>query len=146
MRSLRAAMLVLCMGLIAPVAASAASLDDEVRAAYAAWDAAFNNGDAKVVAAFYTEDALLLPPSHDIIKGPAGVEKFFAGLLANGVTGHKLELIEAKGDAGLIVAAAKWSAAGKDANGAPDAFGGIATHVFARQADGSLKLKLHTFN
>jgi hypothetical protein len=25
-------------------------------------------------------------------------------------------------------------------------FGGIATHVFARQPDGSLKLKLHTFN
>ena len=146
MRALRAAMLVLCMGLIASVAASAASLDDEVKAAYAAWDAAFNNGDAKVVAAFYTEDALLLPPSHDIIKGPAGVEKFFAGLFANGLTGHKLELIEAKGDAGLIVAAAKWSAAGKDANGAPATFSGIATHVFAKQADGSLKLKLHTFN
>ena len=24
--------------------------------------------------------------------------------------------------------------------------GGIATHVFERQADGSLKLRLHTFN
>jgi uncharacterized protein (TIGR02246 family) len=139
-------MLVLCMGLIAPVAVSAASLDDEVKAAYAAFDAAFNNGDPKVVAAFYTEDALVLPPSHDIIKGPAGIEKFFAGFFANGVTGHKLELIEAKGDGGLVVAAAKWSAAGKDANGAPATFSGLATHVFARQADGSLKLKLHTFN
>ena len=119
---------------------------DEVRAAYAAWDAAFNNGDAKVVATFYTEDALLLPPSHDIIKGPASVEKFFAGLFANGLTAHKLELIEAKGDAELAAAAAKWSAAGKDASGAPATFSGIATHVFAKQADGSLKLKLHTFN
>jgi len=118
----------------------------EVEAAYAAWDAAFNKGDAKVVAAYYTEDSILLPPSHDIIKGPAGVEKFFVDIFANGVTAHKLELIETVGDAGLIAAAGKWSAAGKDANGAPAAFGGLATHVFARQSGGSLKLKLHTFN
>jgi uncharacterized protein (TIGR02246 family) len=118
----------------------------QVKAAYAAWDAAFNKGDAKGVAALYTEDSLLLPPSHDVIKGPAGVEKFFAGLFANGVTGHKLELIEAEGDGGLVAAAGKWSASGKDANGAPATFGGIATHVFAKQPDGSLKLKLHTFN
>jgi ketosteroid isomerase-like protein len=119
---------------------------NEVNAAYAAWDTAFNNGDAKAVAGFYTQDSLLLPPSHDIIRGPAGVEEFFAGLFANGVTAHTLELIETEGDAGLIAAAAKWSAKGKDANGAPATFGGIATHVFGKQADGSLKLKLHTFN
>jgi ketosteroid isomerase-like protein len=117
-----------------------------VRAAYAAWDAAFNKGDAKVVASFYTEDSLLLPPSHEIIKGHASVEKFFAGHFASGLTAHKLELIEAEGDAELVAAAGKWSAAGKDANGAPARFSGIATHVFAKQVDGKLKLKLHTFN
>lgn len=146
MRSLRVAMIVLCMGLIAPVAASAASLEDEVRAAYAAWDAAFNNGDAKLIAASYADDALLLPPSHDILKGPAGAETFFGGLFTNGVTGHKLELIEARGDGAMVVSAAKWSANGKDSTGAPATFSGIATHVFAKQPDGSLKLKLHTFN
>ena len=62
-------------------------------AAYQAWDAAFATGDAKAIAAFYTDDATFLPPTHDVIEGPAGVEKFFAGLLGNGVTGHKLELI-----------------------------------------------------
>ena len=64
------------------------------------------------------------------------------------MTGHKLELIEVEGDGSdeLIVAAAKWSAHGKDASGAPATFGGVATHVFEKQPDGSLKLKLHTFN
>ncbi len=127
-----------------PMAAFAS--DAEVKAAYAAWDAAFSKGDAKAVAAFYTADAVLLPPTHDVIKGPAGVEKFFAGLFSNGVTGHKLELIDMSGDNKTIVGAAKWSAQGKDANGAAATFGGIATHEFARQADGSLKLRLHTFN
>jgi ketosteroid isomerase-like protein len=63
-----------------------------------------------------------------------------------GVTGHKLELIEAQGEGDLVYGAAKWSADGKDAQGADQAWGGVATHIFERQADGSLKLKLHTFN
>ena len=138
----RVAIFVLVAGLLAPVAAHAASLDEQVKAAYTAWDAAFNTSDAKAVAAFYADDAVLLPPTHDVIKGPAEIEKFWAGLFGAGVTGHKLELIVANGDADMAVAAARWSAKGKD--GA--SLGGIATHEFAKQADGSLKLRLHTFN
>jgi uncharacterized protein (TIGR02246 family) len=130
-----------------PLGAFEASADDQVVAAYAAWDQAFNTGDATKVAAFYTDDAVFLPPTHDVVEGPAGVEKFFAGLLGSGVSGHKLELIEVTGaDNDMVVAAAKWSAQGKDASGAPVTFGGVATHVFERGSDGSLKLKLHTFN
>ena len=133
-----------------PLAANAESAQSEVTAAYQAWDAALNSGNAKAVAALYTEDAVFLPASHDVIKGPAGVEGFFAPLLAGGFTGHKLELIEVEGDGDdddeLVVAAAKWSAQGKDASGKPATFGGVATHVFEKQSDGSLKLKLHTFN
>jgi uncharacterized protein (TIGR02246 family) len=142
MPSLRTAILVLCIGILVPAPANAADLEDEVKAAYAAWDAAFSKGDAKAIAAFYTDDATFLPPTHDIVKGPAGVEQFFAGLFAIGVTQHKLDLIEANGGPDMVVGAAKWSAKSKD--GA--AIGGIATHLFKKQADGSLKLKLHTFN
>lgn len=127
-------------------AAYAGSPEEDVTAAYAAWDAAFGNADAAAIAAFYAEDAVFLPPSHDVIKGPAGVEKFFAGLFKGGATAHKLELLEAQGDDTLLFGAAKWSAMGKDANGADQPWGGIATHVFERQSDGSLKIKLHTFN
>ncbi len=137
----RAAMLTLSVGLLAPKMVSAASSDEQVRAAYAAWDASFGKSDAKAISAFYTDDALLLPPSHDILRGPAAVEKFFAGLFTAGVTGHKLDLIEANGTPDLIVATAKWAARSKDGP-----IGGIATHEFNRQTNGNLKLKLHTFN
>ena len=120
--------------------------EDEIRPAYAAWDAAFAKGDAKAVAAFYADDAMFLPATHEVIKGPSGVEKFFTGIFSMGVTGHKLEVIEAHRDGGILYGAARWSAKGKDANGADQPWGGIATHIFERQADGSLKLKLHTFN
>ncbi|MGD9509994.1 MAG: SgcJ/EcaC family oxidoreductase [Geminicoccaceae bacterium] len=147
MKPIYLAIMTLLVAFGLPVGAFAASADDQVAAAYAAWDQAFNTGDAAKVAAFYTDDAVFLPPTHDVIEGPAGVEKFFAGLFGNGVTGHKLELIEVTGaDDEMVVAAAKWSASGKDASGAATTFGGVATHVFERESDGNLKLKLHTFN
>ena len=134
------------VALVTPVAAQDAAVEKDVKAAYAAWDEAVNKGDAKAVAAFYTDDAVLLPPDHKVYNGPAGVEQFFSGVISGGMKGHKLELIEADGEGDLIIAAGKWSATGKDAKGAETPWGGVATHVFEKQDDGSLKLRLHTFN
>jgi uncharacterized protein (TIGR02246 family) len=136
-----AAIIMICATL-APSVTNAASIEDQVNSAYAIFDTAFNKSDAKAVATLYTDDSLLLPPSHEIIKGPTAIEKFFTGLFANGVTGHKLELIQARADGTQIVGAARWSAKAKDGS----SISGIATHVFAKQPDGSLKLVLHTFN
>lgn len=144
-RSFNTALLLGTSAALAGAPARAASPEEDVAAAFAAWDAAFGK-DAKSIASFYADDALFLPVTHKVIEGPAGVEEFFAGILGMGVTGHKLELIRANADGNLIYAAARWSANGKDSSGADQPWGGIATHVFERQPDGSLKLKLHTFN
>jgi uncharacterized protein (TIGR02246 family) len=127
-------------------AVMADEIEDQVKNAYSAWDAAFNKKDAEAIAAFYTEDAYFLPPTHKVIEGQKGVAEFFSGLFKGGVTGHKLEMIEADGDGKVVFGAAKWSAKGKDDKGQPKDFSGMATHVFEKQSDGGLKLKLHTFN
>jgi len=124
----------------------ASQIKDQVENAYAAWDAAFNKKDSNAVAAFYTDDAYFLPPSHNVLQGPKEVAEFFSGLFDAGVTDHKLELIEAQGNGNIVFAAAKWSASGKSAQGQPATHSGVATHVFENKPDGKLKLKLHTFN
>jgi len=129
-----------------PVGSFAADPKSEVVAAYAAWDAAFNKGDAKTLAAAYLPNAKLLPPTHEVASGPAAIEQFFAGLHASGVTDHKLQVIDAGGDDKVVYGTANWSANGKDKDGKPATFSGIATHVFERQPDNSLKLRLQTFN
>lgn len=139
-----AIVLVICAG--STTTSLAGSSEDDVKSAYAAWDAAFGKKDAKAIAAFYADDAIFLPATHEAIKGPVGVEKFFSGIFASGVTRHRLELIEAHGNGTLLFGAAKWSANGKDASGKDEPWGGLATHIFERQSDGSLKIKLHTFN
>ena len=65
--------------------------------------------------------------------------------LCEWVTGHTLDIIEVTGKDELLINAAKWSAKGKDLKGQPATFGGVATHVFQKQPDGSIKRKLHTF-
>ena len=139
----------LCSVVILAVAAISVARADtaaDVTAAFAAWDAAFNSGDAKAVSALYTDDATLLPPTHDLVKGPEAIDKFIAGILGMGAKGHKYELIEASGDGNIVYGTAKWSAAGKDSAGADQPWGGTSTAIFEKQADGSLKIKMHTFN
>jgi ketosteroid isomerase-like protein len=119
---------------------------EEVTQAYAAWDAAFNKGDAKSIASEYLPDAKVLPPTHAVVSGSGEIEEFFSGLFANSFKDHKLELIEAGGDGRIVFGSALWSATGKGVDGSPQTFGGFATHVFERQTNGALKLRLHTFN
>ena len=146
MRWTQSSALAICLVIAVPMSSFAADPKSDVTAAYAQWDAAFNKSDAKALAAAYLPNAKLLPPTHEVLSGPAAIEKFFAGLHANGVTDHKLELIEAGGDGKIVFSAASWSAKGKDKDGKPATFKGTATHVFERQPDNSLKLRLNTFN
>jgi len=43
------------------------------------WDDAFNKGDAAALAAMYAEDAYVLPPGSDIVKGRSAIQNFWGG-------------------------------------------------------------------
>jgi uncharacterized protein (TIGR02246 family) len=46
----------------------------------AAFDAAFNRGDAAALGALYAEDAVLLPPGAPMQKGRAAIRAFWEGM------------------------------------------------------------------
>ena len=72
----RIAILVWCLGVfftgqaVAQNVATIQKLNDK-------WTAAFNKGDAAAVAAMYTEDAYVLPPGGDMVKGRSAIEAFW---------------------------------------------------------------------
>ena len=72
----RIAMLALCLGVsfaapaLAQNAATLQKLNDK-------FTAAFNKGDAAAVATMYTEDAYVLPPGGDMVKGRSAIEAFW---------------------------------------------------------------------
>jgi uncharacterized protein (TIGR02246 family) len=119
---------------------------DELKAGLEAWNQAFNSGDAAAIARLYVEEARFLPATHQVIVGRSAIEAFFRPMLAAGVTGHANELITAGSDGRLIYGASHWSVQAPGKDGKPQTSTGIATHVLERQADGTLKIRLHTFN
>ena len=68
-----------CLILILISGATAALAQDKaaIQKLNDAWTAAFNKGDAAAVAAMYTEDAYVLPPGAEIVKGRTAIEAFW---------------------------------------------------------------------
>jgi uncharacterized protein (TIGR02246 family) len=63
----------LCLG-AAPVLAQDKATIEKLNAA---WTAAFNKGDAAAVAAMYIEEAYVLPPGGEMVRGRAAIEAFW---------------------------------------------------------------------
>jgi uncharacterized protein (TIGR02246 family) len=51
----------------------------------AAFAAALSRGDAKAIAAMYTEDAIAMPPDAEMVRGRPAIEKLWADALASGI-------------------------------------------------------------
>jgi ketosteroid isomerase-like protein len=82
----------LCIGLA--LAAPAAAQDKAtIQKHNDAFAAAFNKGDYATVAGMYAEDATLLPPGAEMVKGRAGIQAFWTKA-GEGVTDAKLTAVE----------------------------------------------------
>lgn len=69
-----------CAALLAFPAAGLAQAEDvkaEITAGGQAWQAAWNAGDAAAIAALYAEDAVVMPPGSDAVRGRAAIEAFW---------------------------------------------------------------------
>jgi uncharacterized protein (TIGR02246 family) len=72
----RIVVLALCLAFGVTGSASAQSIAT-IQRLNDGWVAAFNKGDAAAVAAMYTQDAYVLPPGQDMVKGRAAIEAFW---------------------------------------------------------------------
>ena len=64
------------------IRAQPAAPDPAVVAVAAAYAKATSAGDAKAVAALYTEDAIELPPNHPAVKGRMAIQEYYASQFA----------------------------------------------------------------
>jgi uncharacterized protein (TIGR02246 family) len=110
------------------------------------WNAAFNAANADAIAALYTADATLVPPTGTTVQGTAGIREFWNGLFKAGFKDHKIELISTRQEGKLIIAIAKWQATGPDEKGAPKQYDGQLVNILETQPDGQARSILHTWN
>jgi len=55
---------------------------------------AFSRGDAAAIAAFYTDDAVVMPPNSQMIKGRKAIEEFWKGAMGMGVRSIQLDTLD----------------------------------------------------
>jgi uncharacterized protein (TIGR02246 family) len=103
--------------------------------------------DAKaLVNAFYSADAVLLPPGAPLVKGRPGIQKFLQGMLDAGATQVTLKTakVESAGDLAYGRGAYSFTMPGPD--GAPARQAGKYVVVYRRQRDGSWRAVADIFN
>lgn len=73
---------------------------DAIGSAIQNFTAAFERGDAAAVAAWYSDDATLLPPGSPAMKGKDAIQTFWQGAMDGGVKDAKLETldVDSRGD------------------------------------------------
>lgn len=75
-----------------------------IEATSAKWMTAFNSGDAAGVAALYTEDSKILPPSSKVRSGRAEIQDTFQGYIDAGIKIKLVALeVEGHGDTAIEV-------------------------------------------
>lgn len=99
------------------------------------WDQAFKRGDAAGMAAFYAEDAVLMPNDKPVVHGKEGVQEFFQEMIDRdgGISTSRMVEFGVKGDIAYQVA----NITVTDTK-APDHRKSL--EIFHRQPDGSWKI------
>jgi ketosteroid isomerase-like protein len=132
----------LMANLTASGAAKAEDMSSAVQDMYAAWDSAFNAGNAGEVAAMYATDGKVIAGDGTVKTGRADIEALFQSFIDSGFGQHELSLDSASGTSDLIYASGSWSGVGGDGQ----TYGGKVVHVYEMQDDGSWKAVLHMWN
>jgi uncharacterized protein (TIGR02246 family) len=128
-----------------PFGRRARSARDEIGAAYKTMEKAFQEGNAELIAANYTEDAEWFAPESPVIKGRAAIGRAWKEAAGSGVAGNRLRIDVAEVDQDGNRA----NEVGRFTISAPD--GGVRTAgtymaIWARQSDGTWKARREIFN
>ena len=81
-----------------PIREGGVEMTEQVRKAIAASNRRFGEGirrgDSSAVGSLYTEDAILMPPNNDMIRGRRGTEGFWSAAIKMGVRDAVLKTVE----------------------------------------------------
>ena len=110
------------------------------------WMEAVKRGDPASLAALYTEDATLLPPNSEAIRGRQGIEAFFKAGMQMGISEATLETVDVEylGDVAYEVGA--YTMKIEPEGGQAETDRGNYVVVWKRESDGPWKLAVDMWN
>jgi uncharacterized protein (TIGR02246 family) len=142
---------VFCFVLLSCVPPATEEMDvEKVRMAIEEANAKFGDvvrqGDAAALADLYTDDATLLPPDSEMIKGKEGIEAFWSGGIQMGIKGLALTTVDVYGSGDLAYEIGKFILTIQPEGQEPIEQKGKYVVVWKKTTDGSWKLHVDIFN
>lgn len=107
---------------------------------------AVRQGDAAGLAALYTEDATILPPSSEMIQGSQGIEEFWNGIIQMGVKDAVLTTVDVSGSGDLAYEIGKFALTIQAEEQEPIEQKGKYVVVWKKMEDGTWKLQVDIWN
>ena len=109
------------------------------------WELAFNTGDTRALADLYSDDAVVIPPSLEILDAPEKIEGFWQAQISGGTNNFRVQTINTRQQGDVIYQTAIWIAT-RVSNGVATELDGEMTNVISLQKDGSWKIQLQSWN
>jgi len=135
-----------CAQLLGPTPTESGTVRKAIEDAAAKFVAAVSRGDAVSVAAFYREDAKLLPPNSQMIAGRQAIQEFWQAFLQTGTVQLTLETkdVDSRSDLAYEIGAYTLKIQPKSGSAMTEA--GKYVTIWKRQTDGSWKIAVDTWN
>lgn len=132
----------------APAPDTRAADAEAIKALDDRWSATASRHDVEGAVAFYTADAVLLPPNAPIAKEPKSVREAWAGLLTPNVEiSWKADAVEVAKGGDMAYSYGHYRLKINDPKGGPAIEDkGKFLEIWAKQADGKWKCAVDTFN
>lgn len=126
--------------------ASAALESSDVEQLNSLWANSFGEGNTEALMSLYTKNAMVFPPSSEILDSRTEIKGYLDNLKKVGVTGYSISNIDMdiKGD--TVYTTGIWEATRVDTNGNVIEFEGNITNILEKQANGSWRIKFQSWN
>lgn len=144
MKTLKLVLLLVTLSLSA-IAMADIDKSTAVSAVSNAWSEYLNAGNTAKLVKLYAKNAVVLPPSSEILSDETAIRDYWDGLRKVGVHKYVIRTINLRIEGNTAYQTAIWEAT-RNADGNVIAFEGNMSNVLKRQKDGSWKISLQSWN
>ncbi len=110
------------------------------------WISQLNSGDMLPITTLYTDNAVMFPPSSEILDSPVKIAIYLDQLKQQGIVDYNISRVSLDVRDNIAYTTSLWEATRVDQNGNSIVFEGNITSVLEKQPDGNWKIRLQSWN
>ncbi len=146
MKSFKTLILIITLTLSSTYAVSATLEKSDLENFDSLWESGFNQGNIDSLMRLYTVNAVVFPPSSEILKGRTIIGSYLKALKEVGVNEFSISNVDVDIKDNIAYETALWETSRTGAEGNIIKLEGNISNVYEKQKDGSWKIKLQSWN